>query len=51
MLGVKTLLCLLLLALPLMAEPIILVANKQGQSFEAELLSATDVTVTVRRSS
>lgn len=47
----KSILFLLLLAPTLFAGPIILVANQKGNSFEAELISATEVTATVRRSS
>lgn len=51
MAAVKTILLMLLLAPSLLAGPIILVANKKGNTFEAELLSATKATATVRRSS
>lgn len=51
MTAVKTIFLLLLLAPSLLAGPIILVANKKGSAFEAELLSATEITATVRRSS
>lgn len=44
--------CLLLLAIPtLWAGPVLLLANKEGQSFEAEILAADDDSVKVRRSS